>query len=166
LFGFIGHLYDYRSLAKSFLCYFNGEGYRATISIKRNGSLIPEIVTEFIAKHIHSMDVLEILLFFRKEPRKEWTALAVSKALMLERSSVQARLDYLLSAGLLNVETVDSERRYRYRAANKEMGEAADELARWYGSHRVSIISLVFSNPSEQVWTCPDNRTDHHKSNK
>jgi predicted transcriptional regulator len=120
--------------------------------------LIPEIVKEFIGKHIHSMDVLEILLFLRKESRKEWTANAVSQALMLERSSVQARLDYLLSAGLLNIETVDGERRYLYRTADPKLSEAADELARWFGSHRVSIISLVFSNPSEQVWTYPDNR--------
>jgi predicted transcriptional regulator len=124
----------------------------------RNGSLIPEIVKEFIGKHIHSMDVLEILLFLRKESRKEWTANAVSQALTLERSSVQARLDYLLSAGFLNIETVDGERRYLYRTADPKLSEAADELARWFGSHRVSIISLVFSNPSEQVWTYPDNR--------
>jgi len=128
--------------------------------------LIPEIVTEFIAKHVHSMDVLEILLFLRKESRREWTAIAVSRALMLERSSVQARLEYLLSAGLLNVETVDGERLYRFRTANEELTEAADELARWYGSHRVSIISLVFSHPSEQVWTYPDNRADRHKADK
>jgi predicted transcriptional regulator len=125
--------------------------------------LIPEIVTEFIAKHIHSMDVLEILLFVRKESRKGWTAIAVSKALMLDRSSVQTRLEYLQSAGLLNVETVDGERLYRFRPANKELSDAADELARWYGSHRVSIISLVFSHPSEQVWTYPDS---HHKADK
>jgi hypothetical protein len=128
--------------------------------------LIPEIVTEFIAKHIHSMDVLEILLFLRKESRKGWTAIAVSKELMLERSSVQARLEYLLSEGLLNVEALDGERLYRFRTANKELNEAADELARWYRSHRVSIISLVFSHPSEQVWTYLDNHPDRHKADK
>jgi predicted transcriptional regulator len=126
--------------------------------------LIPTIVTEFIAKHIHSMDVLEILLFLRKESPREWTPIAVSKALMLERSSVQTRLEYLLSAGLLNVETVDGERLYGYRTTSKELSEAADELARWYGSHRVSIISLVFSHPSEQIWTYLDNRADHDEA--
>jgi predicted transcriptional regulator len=120
--------------------------------------LIPKIVTEFIVKHIHSMDVLEILLFLRKESRKEWTAIGVSKALMLERASVQARLEYLASAGLLNVQAAGGEQLYRYCPASKELTAAVDEVARWYGSHRVSIISLVFSNPSEKVWTYPDRR--------
>ena len=61
----------------------------------------PIIVRQFVAKHIHSMDVLEILLLLRQEGRKEWEALTISKALHLQRANVEARLDQLLSVGLL-----------------------------------------------------------------
>ena len=122
--------------------------------------MIPEIVRQFIARHIHSMDILEILLFLRKESRKQWTVTALSRVLMLERGSVQARLDYLLAAGLLDIETGGGERLYQYRTASRELTYAVDELDKWYGSHRVSIISLVFSTPSEQISTYPDRRRD------
>lgn len=122
--------------------------------------VIPEIVREFVAKYIHSIDVLEILLSFRQEPHKEAGALAVSKALLLERTSVEARLELLHSGELLTVREVDGELLYRYHPSTGELSNAVNELARWYASHRVAIISLVFSNPSERIRTYPNLNED------
>jgi hypothetical protein len=55
--------------------------------------VIPGIVRQFVAKHIRSVDVLEILLLLPQESRQECGALTVSKALMLDRTSVETRLD-------------------------------------------------------------------------
>ena len=77
----------------------------------------------------------------------EWGALAVSKALLLERTSVEARLEHLLSAELLTVRNLSGERIYRFRPSTEDLANVVNELARWYSSHRVALISLIFSNP-------------------
>jgi hypothetical protein len=118
--------------------------------------VIPGIVRQFIAKYIHSVDVLEILLLLRQESRKEWGVLAVSKALLLELASVEVRLDHLLSAGLLTVRNVGGERVYTYHPSTGDLASAVNELAKWYSSHRVALISLIFSNPAGEVRTYPD----------
>jgi hypothetical protein len=86
----------------------------------------------------------------------KWGCLAVSKALRLERTSVEGRLELLRIAGLLSVRQVGTETVYRYHPENGELSTAVDELARWYSSHRVMVISLIFSNPTEELRTYPD----------
>ena len=111
---------------------------------------IPERITRFIAKYIPSIGILEILVVFYEEPEKEWTALAVTQAVRMELSSVEARMDYLISAELLTARTMAGVRLYRYGPSTAELADTIDELIRWYSSHRVAIISLVYSNPSDR----------------
>lgn len=122
--------------------------------------VIPELVRDFITKHIHSVDILEILLLLRQEPRKEWGALAVSKALRVERMSVLARLQGLVTAEVVSTRYVGSEEVFRYDPATSGLGRAVNELAKWYLSHRVALISFIYSNPDEQVRTYPDSGVD------
>lgn len=105
---------------------------------------IPEFVRQFIAKHIHSIDVLDILLLLRQESRKEWRALEVSKTLRLERTSTEARLEQLLAAGLVTIRYVEAERVYRYDPSTGEIADTVNELARWYSSHRVALYRWFF----------------------
>ena len=107
--------------------------------------LIPEIVRQLIVKHIHSVDVVEILLLLRQEPHKEWGALAIGRALRMERISVEARLQTLLSAQLASARQVGAEQLFRYDPSTIELRRAVDELANWYSSHRVAIIALIYS---------------------
>ena len=117
---------------------------------------IPKVVRQFVAKHIHSMDVLEILLLLRQEDRKEWEALEIIKALQLQRASVEARLDQLLSVGLLAFREIGTERFYKYQPQTAELVKAVNELAKWYASHRVALVSLIFSHHTDEIRTYPD----------
>jgi hypothetical protein len=116
---------------------------------------IPEIVKEFITKYIRSIDVLEILLLLRQEPEKEWPALTVSKTAMLDLASVEARLEHLSSVKLITARVEAEESVYRYAPSTPHVAAAIEQLAKLYSSHRVSIVSLVFSGPIDRVDAYP-----------
>jgi predicted transcriptional regulator len=116
---------------------------------------IPEVVRTLVARHIHSVDILEILLLLRQEPQKEWGALAISKALRLDRTSVHSRLQQLLAAGLVSNRFVGTEEVFRYQPATSELRDVVSDLAKWYSSHRVALISFIYSNPADRIQTYP-----------
>jgi hypothetical protein len=121
---------------------------------------IPEVVRKFIAKHIHSVDVLEILLLLRQEPGKEWGAAAVSEALRLNRASVHSRLQRLLAAELVSSRHAASEEVFKYQPVTSELAHAVDELEKWYSSHCVALVSFIYSNPGGQTRTYPNDPSD------
>jgi hypothetical protein len=107
---------------------------------------IPENVRQFVAKHIHSIDVLEILLLIRKEALKEWEANTISGELSLDRDAVEARLQQLESAGLLVSQRTADGTKYRYDPSTPELAAAVNEFAHWYWSYPVAMIGLVYSS--------------------
>ena len=112
---------------------------------------IPERIKEFLAKHIPSIGVLEILFLFYMEPEKESSALEVSKVCRMEVASVATRLEYLVSTELLTTREVLGRRVYRYGPSTVDLADTVAELSRWYSSHRVAITALIFSSPSDLV---------------
>jgi hypothetical protein len=116
---------------------------------------IPEVIRKFIADHIHSVVVLEILLLLRAEPQKEWGALAVSNALRLDRITAQSRLEELRSADLVSSRYIGTEGVFRYKPGLPEQLHAVNELARLYSSHRVALTTVIYSNPDDQIRTYP-----------
>ena len=113
--------------------------------------VIPERIKQFLARHIPSIGVLEILLLLYGEPEKELSALDVSKICRMAATSVETRLEYLLAAELLAAREVVGRRVYRYGPSTVDLADTVAELSKWYSSHRVAITSLVFSNPSDLV---------------
>lgn len=126
---------------------------------------ISDVVRQFIAKHIDSIDTLEILLLLRQDSRKEWGGLAVARALQLDRTNVETRLKQLSETGLLTWRHVASERVYQYRPSSAELVHGADELTRWYATHPVSVILQIFSTPQDRIRTYP-NRADKRENGK
>jgi hypothetical protein len=116
--------------------------------------VIPDLVKQFIAKHVRSIDVLEILLLFNRQRDKALDALVISKELHLNAQSVEVRLEQLFAHKLLSRES-ETERPYRYLPSTAE-SESIDELAKWYATHRVAIVTLILSQVSEEIRTYPD----------
>jgi predicted transcriptional regulator len=125
---------------------------------------IPEIVRQFLTKYIHSVDVLEILLLLRQDPQKEWGTLDLSNALRAERISVEARLQQLVSAGLVLNNHLGTEQVFRYHPTSAALDRTVSELAKWFSSHRVAVINLIYSGPSEQIRIHPYQTGDEDKS--
>jgi hypothetical protein len=111
--------------------------------------MIPEAVQKFVKNHIHSIDALEILLLLHQEPRKEWGALAVSQALRLDRAAVHSKLRKLSTAKLVSSRFVASEEVFRYDPATANLNRTVRELEQWYSSHRVALVTLIYSKPEE-----------------
>jgi hypothetical protein len=113
--------------------------------------MIPDKVRQFVTKYIPTINVLEILLLLRQQPDKQWTPSDVSKASLMDVSSAETRLEHLRAAKLLAAGNVQGNRVYRYAPLTSESGDTVSEVAKWYSSHRVSMISLVFASTSGLV---------------
>ena len=103
-----------------------------------------------IAKHIHSVEQLEVLLLLRAAPDKEWTAAEVARALVAQPDTAVVRLDDLAERRLVR------KRDDRYVYAPGEREHDVTELAECYASRRTAVIGLIFSKPSGAVTSFSD----------
>jgi len=111
---------------------------------------IPEIVRRFIIDHIGSVEALEILLLLAAGTVREYTAEEVSRILCTSLESAAARLQELHRSKLLaRVETANS-LKYRFDPAAPGAKVVAD-LEKVYKTRRVSVISFIYSNPTDPL---------------
>lgn len=113
---------------------------------------IPAHVRAFIEGHIDSVEQLEVLLLVRARSDKEWSASEVADELRIDPGSAEQRLEDLAAVGLL----AGSSPTFRYAPANAELAARVDELAGMYQTHRVAIIAVIFSRPSERIRSFAD----------
>jgi len=109
-------------------------------------------VRRFVAVHIHSAEQLEVLLLLRARVDETWTAATVARELRIQPDSAANRLEDLHARDLLAREEGGT---YRY-APQGGARAAVDELADCYSRRKVSVISLIYSKPSDQVMTFAD----------
>jgi hypothetical protein len=106
-------------------------------------------VKEFIAKHVHSVLQLEVLLLLSQNRDNIWSAHAVSRELNLSVKSAKVALVEIVSDGLLVV--ADGEDLYRYNPSSEELDEIVRQLATAYTTQRVGVLSLIFAKPVDKV---------------
>jgi hypothetical protein len=111
---------------------------------------IPENVRRFIVEHIHSVESLEILLLLFAGGAKESNALEVSRTLCTGLESAAAQLQQLHGAKLLNISEAGDPPKYRFNATSPEAVVVAD-LEKIYKSRRVSVISFIYSKPTDPL---------------
>ena len=116
--------------------------------------LSPE-VTAFIADYIESVVQLEVLLLLQASPAREHAAADLGKQLAVDPAWADAQLSNLADRGLLS-RTAPPSPQYRYNPKSQELDHAVQGLARAYADRRVSVISAIFSKPSEQLRSFAD----------
>jgi hypothetical protein len=116
---------------------------------------ISEEVKRFVYEHIESVEQLEVLLLLRSTAPAEWTAESVARELRIAAPSAAIRLDDLASRDLLIV-TGPSRSVYRYEPAGVDRDRVLRALADAYSTHRVSLITLIFSKPSDTIRSFAD----------
>ena len=109
---------------------------------------IPETVRRFIIQHINSVESLEILLLLSAGTLREYTAEEISRTLRTSLESAAARLKELHRSKLLIAAENERAPKYRFDAANA--GVVA-ELEKAYKTRRVSVISFIYSNPTDPL---------------
>jgi hypothetical protein len=106
-----------------------------------------EDLFRFLEEHIDSVYQLEVLLFLRTMPDRDWTVQAVAEQLHLGSESVHAALDRLCRSGLLER---GENSRFCFSVQKEELFRVVDRLARAYSDYRVRIINFIHSSERDR----------------
>jgi hypothetical protein len=119
--------------------------------------IISDRLRRFIAQYIHSVAQLEILLLLHTNPSQAWTAAAIARELRVEVSGAAEQLLLLATAGLAQNESPPgAPPAYHYHASTPEVQADTLALAQAYLIRRVTIIGLIFANPSDKIRSFSD----------
>ncbi|WP_373044470.1 hypothetical protein [Vulgatibacter sp.] len=117
-----------------------------------NGGISEEVRT-FVVEHIDSVEQLEVLLLIRASAKRTWTAEGVASELRIDPRSAGQRLEDLRKAGLVAPAEGGG---VCFSPRSQSLARVVEELAQSYHTHRVSVISLIFSKPSERIRSFSD----------
>src|SRR5687768_8725161 len=111
---------------------------------------LPDPVRQFIARHIHSVEQLEILLLLQRTLPREWSAEAVSREISTSRYSAETRLMDLRARGLATMREEGQVLYFSYQPASPDHMHVT-QLSGAYAERRTSIITLIFSKPTDSI---------------
>lgn len=100
----------------------------------------------FIAEHVDSVGLLEVLLLLHAAPDTALDAAAVAKALRVDPAWTEQTMAGLADKRLI-ARAGDA---YRYDLTHAGH-DVVDELARAYADRRVTVIGLIFSKPADRL---------------
>ena len=137
---------------------FTPLGERRPTGARGKGETLSELidrVQRFIAENISSVTQLEVLLLLKGHPEQSWNADEVARALYAGPTLLADELAAWLSRGLLEVEP-DRPEAYRYAPRTQELAALVDALEEAYKSRRVSVITAIYSKPTDKIRTFAD----------
>jgi hypothetical protein len=103
---------------------------------------IPEGARKFIARHIDSLEKLEVLLLLLRSPERKWTASAVASELQIGSAAADQHLGRLCAQNLLDVK-LGEDLFYFYSPRLPHLDRGARELASAYAQQRLAVLKLV-----------------------
>lgn len=110
-----------------------------------------EITTEiqsFIARHIESVEKLEILLTLHREPDKAWSVQEVYQKRQSSLPWIARNLRDLNAQGFLQREANDC---FRYAPISSDLNEQLVALDMAYQNRRIKVIELIFSKSTDDL---------------
>jgi predicted ArsR family transcriptional regulator len=116
---------------------------------------IPAPVRNFLVQRIDSVVQLELLLLLYGNTNRCWSADEVAKELRIESTASQEQLDRLRSHGLAELSPMNPSQ-YCYNTSQTSHDAEVRYLAREYAVRRVSVISLIYSKPTDTLRSFAD----------
>lgn len=113
---------------------------------------IPKPVRVFIARHLTSVEELDVLLMLRAVPDKVWSVDEIRLALSSSEHAIRVRLRHLVQHRLVDSKD-DGTFCYGVDAGDRR---TVDDLADAYAKRRAAVIALIFATPSEGVRSFSD----------
>ena len=110
---------------------------------------IPSKVGRFLRRYIDSVELLEVLLAMRNAPERSWTIPEIARALTITQDSARLRLGELTTRRLVTHDK--NHATFAYDPETPDLDVAIELLAKLYEKRRTTVISLIFSGPSEDV---------------
>jgi DNA-binding MarR family transcriptional regulator len=114
------------------------------------GDGIPDDVKQFIYRYINSVMQLEVLLFLFNHSSQSWSVTALVREFRLDPSWIENELEDLCTEGLLKT-TTSPERTYRLEPSSPSQERAIQGLVRAYADRRVTVTSLIYSKPVDNI---------------
>lgn len=111
------------------------------------GGDLPRELTDFITRHLVSVEQLEVLLLLHRHPEKVWTVAALSRELRGNEAAISQWLNNLVSTSL--VEAVGDG--YRFQATSGELTARTELLAAIYRERMVRVIEFLYARPASQL---------------
>lgn len=108
---------------------------------------LPPTTRDFIARHIVSVEQLEILLLLQEQTERAWKAGEINERLRSQEASIEKWLETLVSLGL----ATRSDTRYRFAPATEELAQRTAAVAEAYRERRIKVIEMIFSKPNENL---------------
>lgn len=116
---------------------------------------LPAVVRQFLARHIQSVEQLEVLLLLRSEPQRAWTVGEVYDVIRSSTASIASRLKTFTNDGFA-IEEATSAPAYRFAPKDDNLRMAIDQTATAYQVSRVRVIEAIFTPASDPVQTFAD----------
>lgn len=95
-----------------------------------------------MAKHIHSLEELQLLLALMQTPDRWWDATAAARELGLARPAARRGLDALAARNLLDIR-ITGDVRYRFHPGTGELRAAARAIEDAYRANPLAVVQLV-----------------------
>jgi hypothetical protein len=114
----------------------------------------PADIRKFVAEYVKSVAQLEMILLLRSGADRSWAASEVGQALYTSPEMAAAQLRDLHSRGIL-VQTDQPPERFQYGPA-EPLDQQIQKLAELYKERRVSVITLIYSEPADNIRTFAD----------
>lgn len=103
--------------------------------------------------HIESYEQLEMLLLMRGDEATSWTEETLCERLHMALSLVQAALEGLESAGLLEARTREGAKCYSYLCQSAAAEATISRLAAAYRENPIPIVKIMSANSLERLRT-------------
>lgn len=110
--------------------------------------MLPPNVDRFLRDAVRSVWDLELLLLFRRQRPRLWTADELVRDLRASILIVGDSLDALQKAGLVSK---NANEQYQYWPISPELDQLVDEVATAYSSSPVAVTEAILSAPSSSI---------------
>jgi len=111
---------------------------------------LPIEIRDFITKHIHSVEQIELLALLHREPNCDWSVAALDDIIRSSQDSVRSRLEDLCARGFITCKRDPSET-FRYGPASTDVHNAITSLVSVYKNQRIRVIEAIFTKPMTEI---------------
>jgi hypothetical protein len=116
----------------------------------------PEDVRRFLRANIASVAQLELLLLLRSAADQACSIADLSRILCMTPEMCLLQLADLQGRGLVAADEAAGERTFQFKPQSGELAAAVKALQDIYATRRVSVITAIYSEPTDRVRTFAD----------
>ena len=116
---------------------------------------LPTDVLDMIARHLDSMEQVQVLLVLRRDAARTWPVDAMAGEVRATREKIAAALATLAANQLVSVETGDP-RTYRYSPVTPALEAAVDNLEIAYNTRPVTLVKALYNRPPRAIQSFAD----------